>query len=466
MSANRREFLSASFSVGSAFGIAAAFSSLAYRMARGGPVRTASPLPAVNDEATGLPLLRLPEGFRYISYGWTGDEMQDGTPTPSAHDGMGVVAAEGDVVTLVRNHEVNGEGSAIPAPKLKPYDARGLGGCTTLRFNTRSGQWLDSHVSLTGSVRNCAGGITPWGTWLTCEETLLGPGSVDPNDQDIVRTYQQTHGWIFEVPPEGVVQPEPLRDMGRFNHEAIAIDHGSGIVYETEDRDTSGFYRFIPRQPGELQAGGILEMAEVVGHPDLSGAVSPGATFDVRWHRIDDPTRAHSSRQEIPDTLGVFHQGKAKGGTTFARLEGCWFGNGVVYFDATSGGRAKAGQIWQYDPAAEKLSLLLESPAKEVLNMPDNLCVNPRGGLILCEDNNYGVEEFPQRMFVLTQDGELRLLGENNIVLDAEKNKFKGDYRNQEWCGATFSPDGQWLFVNIQTPGVTFAITGPWDSIL
>jgi hypothetical protein len=208
-------------------------------------------------------------------------------------------------------------------------------------------------------------------------------------------------------------------------------------------------------------------MAEVIGHRDLRGAVAPGAVFDVRWHKIDDPIRAHSPLScEVPDELGVYYQGKAKGGTTFARLEGCWFGNRSIYFDATKGGGAQAGQIWRYDPASSKVTLLFESPAREVLNMPDNLCVNPKGGLILCEDNDFTAAEYPQRMFVLTQDGQLQKFAENNVVLDVEKNTFKGDFRNQEWCGATFSPDGQWLFVNIQSPGITFAITGPWEDVL
>ena len=469
MSRNRREFLNASFSVGTAFGISAAFSSLGWRLARGavGESRASEPLMPVNDEATGLPLLRLPEGFRYVSYGWTHDVMADGVPTPSLHDGMGVVGMDGDIATLVRNHEVNGDGSVIPSNRLQPYDGMANAGCTTLRFDVKSGAWTDSRISFTGSVRNCAGGITPWGTWLTCEETLLGPQSIDTNDNNVVRKYQKTHGWIFDVPADGLADPVPLVGMGRFKHEAIAVDHETGIVYETEDQENAGFYRFIPNKPGELAAGGTLEMAEVVDHSDLTGCVPASAVYDVRWHKIDDPTRAHSPCSgETPDELGVYAQGKAKGGTTFARLEGCWFGNGSVYFDATNGGGAKAGQIWRYDPKTDKLALLLESPAKQVLNMPDNLCVNPKGGLVLCEDNDYGVEEYPQRMFVLTQDGQLRLFAQNNIVLDEEKNTFKGDFRNNEWCGATFSPDGNWLFVNIQTPGLTFAITGPWDDVL
>ena len=99
--------------------------------------------------------------------------------------------------------------------------------------------------------------------------------------------------------------------------------------------------------------------------------------------------------------------------------------------------------------------------------MPDNLAVSPRGGIILCEDNDYGVNEYPQCIFGLSQDGKLELFAENNVVLNGEHNNVKGDFRAKEWAGATFSPDGKWLFVNIQTPGFTCAITGPWkDTIL
>ena len=137
----------------------------------------------------------------------------------------------------------------------------------------------------------------------------------------------------------------------------------------------------------------------------------------------------------------------------------------MIYFDATSGGGAEAGQIWQYDPKKEKLTMLFESPGKETLNMPDNLCVNPNGGLALCEDGDYGVSEFPQRIHLLSQDGKLTPFALNDVELKGEKG-FKGDFRGKEWAGVTFSPDGQWMFANLQTPGITLAITGPWDSLI
>lgn len=467
---NRRQFLSDNFAAATSFAAAAALGSLGDRFAHGEAPQRTPPLRPVNDETTGLPLLRLPPGFRYKSYGWAGERMTDGTPTPTMHDGMAVVAAEGDTVSLCRNHEISSDGPALHSTFGKPYDAQAQAGCTSLEFDTAKGEWLRSWVSFTGTSRNCAGGVTPWGTWLTAEETVLGVGDHDKYNDGALRKFQKTHGWVFEVPARKLGEaasnapPQPITGMGRFVHEAIAIDRRTGIVYQTEDRGTSGFYRYIPHKPGQLHAGGVLEIAEVVGQPDLRGGFANGAEFDVRWHRIADPTLAHTPGTN--DELGVFKQGQARGGSMFSRLEGCWFGDGVVTFDATSGGAAEAGQIWQYDPQSDKLKLLFESPSKPTLNMPDNLCVSPRGGIVLCEDNDYGANEYPQRMFALSQDGKLALLAENNVRLDGQWNGVKGDFRTKEWAGATFSPDGAWLFVNIQTPGITFAITGPWEDTL
>ena len=461
---SRREFLSEAFSSVSGFGVAAALSALSGRIALGETATAKLELLPVKDETTGLELIRLPEGFRYLSHGWTKDLMSDGNPTPPAHDGMGVVGEQDGVLSLIRNHEVSEDVDALPIKDGEPFDSRAGGGCTTLKFDSRNGKWLESFVSIAGTSRNCAGGVTPWGTWLTAEETVLGVGSTDRYKNNAKRSFKQDHGWVFEVDPQGVKSPVPLKAMGRFVHEAVAVDRHSGIVYETEDRGAAGFYRFVPKLKGKLSAGGELQIAEVIGADDLRGHVDQGAEFDVRWHTIPEPTLANTPGLEKPDELGVFKQGKALGATTFARLEGCWSGNGLIYFDATSGGAARAGQIWQYDPQKEKLTMLFESPGKQTLNMPDNLCVNPHGGLILCEDGDYGDAEYPQRIHLLSQDGSLVPLAVNDVRLNGEKD-FRGDFRGREWAGATFSPDGKWLFANIQTPGITLAITGPWDSL-
>ena len=462
---SRREFLSETFSSVTGFGVASALSSLGGRYALGEVSRRGPKLIPTADETTGIKLIHLPEGFRYITYGWTGDPMTDGTVTPTDHDGMGVVSEENGVVTLVRNHEISDDGDAWKVAGGAPYDPKARGGCTTLKFDTNKGQWQESFASICGTSRNCAGGVTPWGTWLTAEETVLGIGDSDHYKGDVERAFKQDHGWVFEVDPAGVKKPVALEDMGRFVHEAIAVDRHTGIIYETEDRNTSGFYRFIPNESGNLSKGGKLQIAEVIGQDDLRGHVETNATFDVRWHTIPDPKLAHTPGLDEADELGVFKQGKKLGGTTFSRLEGCWAGNDKIFFDATSGGGAEAGQIWQYDPKSEKLTMLFESPGKQILNMPDNLCVNPHGGLALCEDGDYGNSEFPQRIHLLSQDGKLSPFALNDVELKGEKNGFKGDFRGKEWAGVTFSPDGKWMFANLQTPGITLAITGPWDSL-
>ncbi|MFT5525420.1 MAG: secreted PhoX family phosphatase, partial [Pirellulaceae bacterium] len=261
---NRRRFLSETFSTASAFAVGAAFQSLGSRLSHARPIdiHTHEMLKPVKDETTGLPLLKLPAGFRYLTFGWTNDPLSNGDKTPAAHDGMAVIATDGDLVTIARNHEVNGIGS--PLPTHGNYDPVAMGGCTNLVFDTNEGKLKESWVSLSGTVRNCAGGPTPWGTWLTCEETLADPS--DPKDPKAKepkprkKPYQKSHGWIFEVPASGAASNEPLKDMGRFVHEAIAIDRKTGIVYETEDRKTAGFYRFLPNTPGKLSDGGKLQM--------------------------------------------------------------------------------------------------------------------------------------------------------------------------------------------------------------
>lgn len=451
---SRRDFLMiSSAAVGSA-ALPGAFHAVLSRAAFGEPKKNwgYGSLRPVNDEATGLPLLQLPEGFTYRSFGWTGDPLITGEITPAAHDGMAVIAAEENgLLTLARNHELSRHGAPFTVGEFT-YDQMAQGGCTNLVFDSRQGEWVSAKPSLSGTVKNCAGGPTPWNTWLSCEEDVSGPGSIDDGEE---LKYEKDHGWVFEV---GVDQgnPQPIRDMGRFVHEAVAVDPETGWVYETEDRGTAGFYRFIPHVKGDLHQGGTLEMLRVEAVDDLRRNVDPDREYDCSWVKIDEPHRGHSPGKT--DELGVFHQGKRKGGTTFARLEGCWYGNEKIYFDATSGGNAGCGQIWSFDPQTSKLKLVFESPSIEVLDSPDNLAVSPRGGIVLCEDG----DRVPQRLHGLTPDGELFDLAANHVVLKGEHNGIHGDFRGSEWAGATFSPDGRWLFVNIQNPGLTVAIQGPW----
>ncbi len=451
---DRRGFLLA----GGALAIAGGLTALAARIAAGTPRPPAvgyGPLHPAKCEATGLTLVKLPDGFRYRSFGWAKDKMTDGHLTPHAHDGMAVVAADGDRLTLVRNHEISGKGKAFGDPK-SAYDPTAPGGCSNLIFNTKTETLEKSFVSLSGTLHNCSGGRTPWGTWLSGEENVSDDTTTDAAKKPL--EHQKEHGWVFEVDPAGTKEPVPLKDMGRFIHEAVAVDPDTGCVYLTEDRNPGGFYRFTPKTAGKLADGGKLEMMAVVGRPDTRKRIRTGAMFDVKWVPIADPHRPHSPK--TTDMQGVYHQGKAAGGSTFARLEGVFYSDRRLFVTATSGGDADQGQVWEYTPGSESLRILFESPGAAVLNMPDNLCASPNGCLVMCEDGSRP----GQRVQVLTPDGTLFAFAENVMRLRGEKHGHRGDFRSGEWSGVCFSPCGKWLFANLQSPGVTLAITGPWGD--
>jgi secreted PhoX family phosphatase len=413
------------------------------RVEAGAVTRSADygPLVPVLDEATGLPLLHLPEGFRYVSFGWTGDPMTNGQPTPGLHDGMAAYEGPNGIIRLVRNHEL-GRGVAFSSVS---YDPAAGGGTTTIEFNGATGQYVSTADSLSGTIRNCAGGPTPWGSWLTCEET---------NDFTTM-----PHGYVFDVPAEGYGNPEPIREMGRFSHEAVAVDPASNTVYLTEDTgNTSGFYKFVPAVASDITAGGRLYMLKVAGEwqKNMYTGYPNNSHFPTEWVEIDTPDNPSPSS---PSTW-VSGQGRAKGAAHFGRLEGAWYDpKGDIYFVSTNGGAVGQGQIWQYNLQKGFLRLVFESPSSTVLNAPDNLTVSPRGGIVLCEDG--GGTEF---VHGLTRKGEIFRFAQNNVILNGERNGFTGNFTGNEFAGACYSPDGKWLFFNVQTPGITFAVTGPWNE--
>lgn len=426
--------------------------------------------------------LLLPRDFQVRSFGRVGSRMSDGNLTPLAHDGMGAFPGSNGRTILVRNHEdQNDPGAAPPIAGMdNVYDPACAGGTTTVVVGPDR-QVERDFVSLNGTARNCAGGPTPWNSWLSCEETAVGPSE----------GYDRTHGWVFDVPASagGPVPPQPILGLGRFSHEAVAVDPRTGIVYETEDngfssagsatRPGSGFFRFLPDDASDLHGGGRLQMLKILGEEHVllfrgsDATIVVGDTFDVEWVDIDDPTLGHTSFdvESRPDLSGsqrkaaVFLQGWAKGAAAFERLEGCWFGQGHVFFHDTKGGPANSGHVWQYTPASSEgsgdaddrgtLRLIFESPGASVLDRPDNITVSPRGGLVLCEDGG--------------GTPWLRGLSQSGSIFDFAMNNVN----DTEFAGACFSPDGQTLFVNIQgsthgavadaAPGVTLAIWGPWE---
>ena len=423
------------------------------------------PLAPVADEVTGLPLLQLPEGFRYWSHGWTGDVMSDGVATPGLHDGMAVVATTKDQLVIVRNHEQGSVSAGSFAPAKNTYDAGCNGGTTNLVFAPQQKKWLSDWASLSGTIRNCAGGPTPWNSWITCEETSVGTHS----------GAGKQHGYCFDVPANGRANPQPLLDMGCFSHEAVAVDPVTGIIYETEDSNPSGFYRFIPNVKGRPALGGRLQRMKLqgvatnasinilgtsYGYYNTGVAQTAGTTWDVEWVDIAEPNRPFVSGTSYG---GVRAQGLVQGAASIVRGEGIWYGNGVIFVCSTSGGGNGNGQIFAYDPRRETFTVLFESGSSAELDNPDNIAWSPRGSLLLCEDGG----STPQSLRGLTLDGTIFPFARNNVVFTAPYTRpsgrtFTGDQRGREFCGATFH--NEWLFVCIQTPGITFAITGPWDN--
>ncbi|MGV3741249.1 MAG: PhoX family protein [Burkholderiaceae bacterium] len=433
------------------------------------------PIVPTNDQVTGLPLLQLPPGFSYSSFGWRGDLMADGRPCPGGHDGMGVISDGSKAkIVLVRNHELGftSSSSMIEAPAI--YDRGAGGGTTTLTF--KNGNWLTMEPSLGGTLTNCAGGVTPWGTWLTCEEV----GS------DSEGSSGKKHGYVFEVHANpDKTKPKPIVGMGRFKHEAAAVDPETGIVYMTEDSEgKAGFYRYVPTvvptKYGNLVKGGTLQMARVKGVNNANLAAVPlDSTYVLEWVNIADPDRNRGNARgpsgiSISDVSGPFAQGWSQGALRMNRGEGAWQFQDKVYVMDTAGGSVARGALWELDLNTQTFKCIYSSPGPLVGNMGDNITVSPGGGLLLCEDggsnpgDQFGIGN---RLMGLTSGGDAYIFAKNNVrlsnneVVAAGKTaSAAGDHRLREFCGACFDPTGRYLFVNIQTPGITFAITGPWDK--
>jgi hypothetical protein len=442
----------------------------------------------VEDLRDGKVRLHLPEGFQYRSFHDTDGGpivLGDGTTLPGRHDGMAAFPAPGGRIWLVRNHEVNGPGTAF-GPGA-PYDARAQGGTTTTLVDGR-GIVHDSFTSLNGTQMNCMGGRMPWGSWITCEETINGPDVGADFTNAPNTSLQQPHGYIFEVPAGGQSDRQPIRSAGRFAHEAVAFDPVGGNLYMTEDNFgfPSGFYRYLPpndpMEDGRLADGGRLQMLAVTGMPNANLAASQRrrATYAVTWVDIEDPdvVFAYTPGQPAPTSnndaiVYVGNQGRAQGAAWFSRIEGCVYDNGVVYFCCTQGGGPAetsfgpiadgfgngSGQIWAYRIEEQVLQLIYESPGPDALDLPDNVSIRSgRGTLVLCEDSS--------------GDNYLRGLSRGGQIFDIALNRLRRNAPpfsarfGEEFAGATFSPDGETLFVNIQaSQGITFAIWGPWARL-
>ncbi len=416
-------------------------------------------------------LFDLPEGFAYAVVSRAGEVMSDGLLIPGKFDGMGCFPLDDRRVILVRNHECKHLDTAIgpygpdlgrlgQVDRARIYDFNDagqplVGGTTTVVYDLKARRAERQHLSLAGTSTNCAGGTTPWGSWLSCEETTQTAGLEVGKD----------HGFVFEVPaaPQGLVEPAPLRALGRFRHEAACVDPRTGIVYMTEDEpDGQGLvYRLLPDQPGALHRGGRLQCLGFRDAPTGGDTRNweaadwkAGDRRPVAWIDLDGVDNPYSDLR---------WRGHARGGAWVARGEGIFFGQGAIYISSTSGGAAKFGQILRYRPSAHEgqageaaapgdLELFIESADRTRMEMNDNIAVAPWGHLIVCEDKEDGVNYLRG----VTPRGRLYTLGRNAVVGGGDVGL------NAELAGACFSPDGTTLFVNVYRPGMTLAITGPW----
>jgi secreted PhoX family phosphatase len=409
-------------------------------------------------------ILDLPDGFRYKIISRAGDKMDDGFYVPHLPDGMAAFPGPDGLTIVIRNHEFRiGNDKKRGAFKDKEklwkkmdssyiYDQGPdgkplLGGTTTLVYDTKKQKLKGQYLSLIGTLANCSGGITPWGTWISCEEACYF-------DDEVCSRY---HGYAFEVPlsvEPVLTKPVPLKAMGRFTREGVAFDPRTNIGYQTEDKTDSLLYRFIPDQEGDLVQGGRLQCLGIVDKPgfDLRNwklqNVAQGDILDATWIDLENPD---------PDEDNLRLQGQDKGAALFASGEGVAYFDGAVYFDCTNGGRIGKGQIWKYKPSPYegtpkeadvpgKLELFVEPNDPNVLDHPDQLTVAPWGDIMVCED---GKDD--QYLLGITPERQIYRFARNAL-------------NDSELAGVCFSPDRTTMFLNNLATGLTFAITGPWKK--
>jgi secreted PhoX family phosphatase len=375
-------------------------------------------------------ILELPEGFSYQVVSRSGMRMDDGYRLPGRPDAMGCFPGPGGSLVLMRNHEVfEGDHAQSPyfpgqEPPPEAYDPAGTGGVTRVILDAETLTVKRQNLVLAGTYWNCAGGLSPWG-WLSCEETNT-----------------PSHGYVFLCPTDapGLVEAKPIRGYGRMRHEAATVHPDTHVAYLTEDRPDGCFYRFVPHER-DRPFEGKLQALRIVGRRNVETSEAPrGERMRVDWVDIDVP--------DTPDDSARL-QGFAKGAARIRRGEGLWRSGDDIFFCATTGGPLGLGQVLRLRTGEhETLEVVAQSEDPAVLEMPDNLCVSPRGQVYVAEDG--GGENHLRR---ITLDGQ---------VIDFARNVLSGS----ELCGPCFSPDGRTLFVNIQMDGLTLAIRGPFEQEL
>lgn len=343
--------------------------------------------------------IRLPQGFtsRIIAVsllpvaGYTWHEFPDGGATFAQPDGGWIYVS-------------NSESAAALS-----------GGASAIRFSA-DGQITSAYRILSGTRLNCAGGPTPWGTWLSCEEIAFG--------------------FVHECDPTGATSARKLRAMGAFKHEAAAVDPIYRHVYMTEDESDGRLYRFTPQNYPDLGQG-RLEVASVDG---TSGFVS--------WRAVPFPDPTSN-----PLTLLFPTRKQVSSSTPFNGGEGIWYHDGTVYFSTKGDNR-----VWALNTHTQILRIIYDfaSSATPVLRGVDNLTVSPSGQLLVAEDG-----------------GDMQL-----VVLDANGNAaplLQVDRQSKsEITGPALDPAGTRLYFSSQrgpfndgqSLGVTYEVTGPFSQIL